>query len=73
MCSDSDLQNEIDLNLYNELVENKQYLKLYLDLPNFERSYLIKQILMKLNYFFRIFELKDTFRYLTNECSTKKS
>ena len=72
MCSDSDLQNEIDLNLYNELVENKQYLKLYLDLPNFERSYLIKQILMKLNYFFRIFELKDTFRYLTNECSTKK-
>ena len=44
-----------------------------MDLPNFERSYLIKQILMKLNYFFRIFELKDTFRYLTNECSTKKT
>ena len=74
MCFDSDLQNEIDLNLYNELVENKQYLKLYLDLANFERScYLIKEILMKPNYFFRIFELKDKFRYLTNECSTKKT
>lgn len=28
---------------------------------------------MKFNYFFQIYELKDKFHYLTNECSTKKS
>ena len=45
-----------------------------LDLANFERnSYLINEILKKFNYFFRIFELKDKFRCLANECCTKKT
>ena len=49
-------------------------MKLDLDVANYERSfYLINEILTKFNYFFRIFELKDKFRYLTNKCSTKKN
>ena len=44
-----------------------------MDLANFERScILIIEILMKFNYLFCNFELKDKFWYLTNECSTKK-
>ena len=35
--------------------------------------YAVNEILIKHNYFFRIFELKDKFRYLTNENSTKKA
>ena len=72
MCSANDLKNESDLNLYNKLVENKEYSKLDLDPANIGRSwYLINENLMKFNYFFRILELKDKLRYLTNKCSTK--
>ena len=74
LCSDDDLKNEIDANLYHKLFENKDYLKLDLDLTNFERScYLLNEILTKFNYFFRIFELKDKLCYLTNETPTKKN
>ena len=47
--------------------------QLDLDLANFERSCcLINEILVKFNYFFRIFELKHKFCYQTNKSSTKK-
>ena len=72
LCSANDLKNESDLNLYNKLVENKEYSKLDLDPANIGRSwYLINENLMKFNYFLRILELKDKLRYLTNKCSTK--
>ena len=74
LCFDNDLKNEIDLNIYNELFGNKEYLKLDLDLANFERSCcLINEILVKFNYFFHIFELKHKFCYETNKSSTKKN
>ena len=41
-------------------------------MASFEWSYLVNEILMKFNYFFRMFEPKDKFWYLTNECSIKK-
>ena len=38
LCSANDLKNESDINLYNKLVENKEYSKLDLDPANIGRS-----------------------------------
>ena len=59
LCSANDLENESDLNLYNKLVENKEYSKLDLDPANIGRkSYLISDNLMKFNCFFSYFGIK---------------
>ena len=68
------LKEEISGILYTEVNENKEKVKLDLDCLNFEkRCYLINEILIKYNYFFRIFELKHNFRHLINENSNKKT
>ena len=56
------LKEEISGISYTEVNENKEKVKLDLDCLNFEkRCYLINEILIKYNYFFRIFELKHNF------------
>ena len=68
------MKKEIGDILNTELNENKEKIKLDLDCLNFEKQcYLINKILMKYNYFFGIFELKNNFRHLINENSNKKT
>ena len=60
-CSDDELKKDIGEELYFQLNEDKDQLKLDLEYLNFEKKcFLINNILIKQNYFFWIFELKKT-------------
>ena len=73
-CLDDDLKKELGDILHTEPNENKEKIKLDLNCLNFEKQcYLINKILMKYNYIFRIFELKNNFHHLINENSNKKT
>ena len=63
VCSDEyNLKNDVGFDLYNKLIEIKPFFFLDFDYSNFGRT-----------YFFRIFELRDKFRYLTHDSAIQKN
>ena len=64
ICDKNDFKKVIDENLIDQLDEEKY--EFILDLQKFNNnSYEINYVLSKCNYFLRVFQLKNKFRYLT--------
>ena len=71
--SDDQLRQDIENDkLYEELSKSKLDLRLDLDIQTFENQcYLVNLLLNENNLFFRVYELKDKFRYLIKQASKK--
>ena len=71
-CDDDELKRDIGAEIFDEICPLKSMMKLNLDILHFKNECLkINQILNKHNLFFRIFELKETFRCLIKQDSEK--
>ena len=72
ICDKNEFKKLIDEKLIDQLDEEKY--KFILDLQKFNNNcYEINYLLSKYNYFLRVFELKNKFRYLTMEDKKKLS
>ena len=73
---DDDEQIKVDIGdeIYNKIYPLKDFLKLDLDIVTFENQCpTINQILTENNLFLRVFELKDKFRYISQNTAEKKN
>ena len=71
---DAELRLDVKPETFDELNLLMDRLKFDLDLLNFENQcFLINRILMKNNFFLRVFELTDKFRYLIKQDLQKKN
>ena len=71
---DTELESDVKTEIFDEVNLLRDRFRLDLDLMNFENQcFQINQILMKNNFFLRVFELKDKFRYLIKQDSRKKT
>ena len=68
------MAEEIGKNLFDDLKAMENNLVLDLDYSNFEKtSYLANDLVMKNDYFLRIYELKEKFTQINHKTSKKKS
>ena len=73
-CDENEIENEIGADLYSKIKEKKDNLILDLNKRHFdEMCFDINEILLEENFFLRVYELKDKFRYLFHEDHTKKN
>ena len=73
---DDDEQIKVDIGdeIYNKIYPLKNFLKLDLDIVTFKNQCpTINQILTENNLFLRVFELKDKFRYISQNTAEKKN
>ena len=62
---DAELESDVKTEIFDEVNLLRDRLRFDLDLMNFENQcFQINRILMENNFFLRVFELKDKFRYL---------
>ena len=71
---DAELGSDVKTEIFDEVNLLRDRLRLDLELMNFENQcFQINRILMKNNFFLRVFELKDKFRYLIKQDSKKQN
>ena len=72
--NDDEIKNDIGIELFEELNQIKENLKLDLDIINFENQcFQINRILNKKKMFLKVYELKEKFRALIQQTSDKKN
>ena len=73
LCEEGELENQIGSDLYSKIKEKKESCVLDLIKRNFDTMcFDLNEILVGHNFFLRVYELKDKFRYLFHENYEKK-
>ena len=73
LCDENEIENQIGVDLYSKIKENKERCILDQNKRNFDDMYFdLNEILVGEKLFLRVYELKDKFRYLFHEDHKKK-